>query len=77
MTTEEKIKEVLTSKISPALQSHGGDASFVSYDDKTGTLFVSLDGACGTCPFAQETLRMTVEGAIMQEVPEVKAVKRA
>ena len=77
MTTEEKIKEVLTTKISPALQTHGGDATFVSYDAENGRLFVKLGGACGTCPFAQETLRMTVEGAIIQEVPEVKSVERA
>ena len=74
---EEKIKDVLANKVSPALQMHGGDCSFVKYDEPTGTLYVAMQGACGTCPFALETLRMTVEQAIIAEVPEVKAVERA
>ncbi|MDL2297922.1 NifU family protein [Synergistaceae bacterium OttesenSCG-928-D05] len=77
MTTQEKIQEVITTKISPALQSHGGDVAFVSYDEAAGALIVELTGACGTCPYAQETLRMTVESAIRSEVPEVKSVVRA
>ncbi len=77
MTTEEKIKEVLTSKVSPALQMHGGDCSFVKYDEQSGTAYVEMHGACGSCPFALETLRMTVEQAVIAEVPEVKAVERA
>ncbi|MCE5201552.1 MAG: NifU family protein [Synergistaceae bacterium] len=76
MTTEEKVIDVINTKISPALQTHGGDVTFVSFDETSGTLSVELVGACGTCPFAQETLRMTVEEAIRQEVPEVKSVVR-
>ena len=77
MTTQEKIMEVLNTVVTPALQTHGGDATFVSFDEESGTLCVELVGSCGTCPFAQETLRMTVEAAIKQEVPEVKSVVRA
>ena len=77
MTTEQKIKETLENIVSPALQSHGGDATFVSFDEATGELAVKLEGSCGTCPFAQETLRMTVEAAVMNEIPEVKSVVRA
>ena len=60
MTLEERIKDVLTNQVSPALQSHGGDCSFVKYDEPTGTLYVAMEGACGSCPFAMETLRMNV-----------------
>lgn len=77
MPTQEKIMEVLSTKISPALQSHGGDVTFVSYDEASGTLCVELTGACGTCPYAQETLRMTVESAVKNEIPEVTSVIRA
>lgn len=77
MTTVEKIKDVLDNKVSPALQTHGGYCSFVRYDEPTATLYVAMEGACGTCPFALETLRMTVEQAVISEVPEVKAVERA
>ena len=74
MTTKEKIMQVIETRISPVLQSHGGDVSFVNFDEVSGTLYVELVGACGTWAYAQETLRMTVEGAIKEEVPEVKAV---
>lgn len=77
MTTQEKIMETIATKVSPALQSHGGDVTFVSFNEENGTLCVELQGSCGTCPFAQETLRMTVEAAIKEDVPEVKSVIRA
>lgn len=77
MTTEEKIRDILDNHISPMLQSHGGSCAFVKFDEPTGTLYVELQGACGTCPYALETLRGTVEQVVMSEVPEVKAVERA
>lgn len=77
MTVKERVMEVIDSKISPLLQSHGGDVTFVNFDEASGILYVELVGACGTCPYAQETLRMTVESAIREEVPEVKAVVKA
>ena len=77
MTVQEKIMDAITTKVSPALQSHGGDVSFIKFDEESGTLYVELIGSCGTCPYAQETLRMTVETAIKQVVPEVKSVVRA
>lgn len=77
MSTQEKIIELLNTKISPALQSHGGDVAFVSYDEAGGILCVELTGACGTCPYAQETLRVTVESSIKSEIPEVTSVIRA
>ena len=50
--------------------------TFVRYDEPSATLYVAMEGACGSCPFALETLRMTVEQAVIAEVPEVKAVER-
>jgi len=76
MTPKEKIIEVISTKISPALQSHGGDVDFIGFDEASGELSVKLTGACGPCPYAQETLRTTVEAAIRQEVPEVTSVIR-
>ncbi|NLX85211.1 MAG: NifU family protein [Synergistaceae bacterium] len=77
MTIQEKIMDALKTKVSPALQSHGGDVSFIKFDEESGTLYVDLIGSCGTCPYAQETLRMTVETAIKEVVPEVKSVVRS
>jgi Fe-S cluster biogenesis protein NfuA len=39
-----------------------------------GVVKVRLTGACGGCPMSQMTLKMGVERAIKQEVPEVKEV---
>lgn len=75
-TTQEKIIKVMEAKVTPLLASHGGDVAFVSFDDASGTLYVNLVGACGTCPYAQETMRMAVESIIMQEIPEVTSVVR-
>lgn len=77
MTTEEKIKDVLENQVTPMLASHGGFCTFVRYDEPTATAYVAMEGACGTCPFALETLRMTVEQVVISAVPEVKAVERA
>ena len=48
MTTKEKIMQVIETRISPVLQSHGGDVSFVNFDEVSGTVYVELVGACGT-----------------------------
>lgn len=77
MEIQEKIMEVMAKYVTPILQSHGGDAKFVNFNEKTGELAVKLIGSCGSCPFAKETLRMTVETAIKKYVPEVKSVIQA
>ena len=45
MTVQEKIMDAISTKVSPALQSHGGDVSFVSFDEESGTLYVDLVGS--------------------------------
>ena len=73
---KEKIKQVLE-KIRPQLQMDGGDVELVSIEDD-GTVKVRLQGRrqghCAGCMHAQETLKMGIERAIQQFVPEVKAV---
>ncbi|NLI96737.1 MAG: NifU family protein [Synergistaceae bacterium] len=76
MTATEQILKVIEEEIKPALQSHGGDIEFVGFEESEGKLSVRLVGACGTCPFAQETLRVQVESVIKSIVPAVKSVVR-
>lgn len=68
---KEQVKAVLD-KIRPSLNMDGGDVKLVSVED--GVVKVQLTGACGGCPFSQMTLKMGIERAIKEEIPEVKEV---
>jgi len=60
-------------KIRPALQADGGNIELVDVVD--GVVKVKLMGACAGCPGAQMTLKMGVEKALKEEIPEVKSVE--
>ncbi len=66
--------EASLAKIRPMLQADGGDVKLVSVDEATGTVKVTLTGACGCCPSAAMTLKMLVERQLKIDVPEVKQV---
>ncbi len=70
---KEKIEDALD-KVRPALQADGGDVQFVDVDDE-GVVTVKLTGACGGCPMSQMTLKMGIEKALKQSVPEVNRVE--
>ncbi|NLI96698.1 MAG: NifU family protein [Synergistaceae bacterium] len=76
MNATDQILKVIEEDIKPALQYHGGDIEFIRFEEPEGKLAVRLVGACGTCPFAQETLRVQVESVIKSIVPAVKSVVR-
>ena len=69
---EEKIKAILE-EIRPYLQRDGGDCEFVSYENKVVSL--KLHGACGTCPSSLMTLRMGIENALREQVPDLQLVR--
>jgi len=69
---EEKIKVILE-EIRPYLQRDGGDCEFVSYENKVVSL--RLHGACGTCPSSLMTLRMGIENALREQVPDLQLVR--
>ncbi len=70
---KEKIEDALD-KVRPALQADGGDVQFIDIDDE-GVVTVKLTGACGGCPMSQMTLKMGIEKALKQSVPEVNRVE--
>ncbi|SFU35875.1 NifU family protein [Alicyclobacillus macrosporangiidus] len=74
MSVEDRIQEALAG-IRDAIQMDGGDVEFVSYDDETKTVYVSLTGSCVGCPASVLTLKMGVERAIKAQVPEVENVE--
>lgn len=73
MAVMEKVRQIIETRMRPALQADGGDISFVDMSDDM-VVSVRLHGACGTCPRAQMTLKQGVEVAIRSEIPEVKEV---
>ncbi len=60
-------------EIRPYLKSDGGDISLVEITDDM-VVKVKLLGACGSCPFSIQTLKLGVEAKLIQDVPEVKEV---
>ena len=68
-----KIKEVLDSKIRPAVSRDGGDIKFVSFDK--GTVKVELRGSCSGCPSSLVTLKKGVQNLLCHYVSEVKNVE--
>jgi len=73
---EEKMKgkiETALGKIRPSLNADGGDVELVEVTPD-GVVKVRLTGACGGCPMSQMTLKMGIEKALKQEVPELKEV---
>ncbi|MGP1576567.1 MAG: NifU family protein [Treponema sp.] len=71
MVSPKEIEEAL-SLIRPQLQADGGDVAFVSFSD--GIVSVRLQGACGSCPMALMTLKMSIEAQLQESYPEIKEV---
>ena len=73
-TIEKKVLNAL-SQIRPYLQQDGGDVEYVDMTNE-GVVMVRLQGHCGTCPHAMQTLKQGIESAIKKVIPEVKSVER-
>lgn len=69
---KERVEKVID-RIRPVLQADGGNIELVDVVD--GVVQVRLKGACAGCPGAQMTLKMGVEKALKEEIPEVKTVE--
>ena len=69
----DKIKEVLDTKIRPAVARDGGDIKFKSFND--GVVSVELQGSCSGCPSSLMTLKQGVQNLLCHYVKEVKSVE--
>jgi Fe-S cluster biogenesis protein NfuA len=70
---EQKI-EVVLDQVRPALRMDGGGIEFVKFDEKTGAVYVRLQGACVGCPMSEITLKLGVESALTEAIDDVKEV---
>lgn len=68
------IKELIESRIRPAVQEDGGDIRYVGFEEETGIVTVRLAGSCVGCPSSSVTLKQGVENMLMHYIPEVTAV---
>ncbi len=69
---QEEVKKLLE-EIRPALQIDGGDVELVEVTDD-GIVKVRLQGACGSCPMSQMTLKMVIEKRIIEAMSFIKEV---
>lgn len=67
------IKELLETRVRPAVAQDGGDITFRSYRD--GVVFLHMRGACAGCPSSTATLKNGIENLLRHFVPEVQEVR--
>jgi Fe-S cluster biogenesis protein NfuA len=72
-----EIKELLDTRIRPAVAQDGGDILFNRFDVNTGVVWLNMRGACSGCPSSSATLKAGVENMLKHYVPEVTAVEQA
>jgi len=72
--TVEVIKELIATRVRPAVAMDGGDITFKGY--KEGTVFLHMQGACSGCPSSTATLRNGIENLLRHFVPGVEAVQQ-
>ncbi len=71
--TIKKIKDVLDTKIRPAVAKDGGDIKFKSFEE--GVVKVELQGSCSGCPSSLMTLKQGVQNLLKHYVKEVNSVE--
>jgi Fe-S cluster biogenesis protein NfuA len=72
-----EIKDLLDTRIRPAVAQDGGDILFNRFDPDTGVVWLNMRGACSGCPSSSATLKAGVENMLKHYVPEVTRVEQA
>ncbi len=71
-----EIKDLLDTRIRPAVAQDGGDITFSRFEVETGVVFLHMRGACSGCPSSSATLKAGVENMLKHYVPEVTRVEQ-
>lgn len=71
----EQIKELLETRIRPAVAGDGGDIRYRGF--REGVVYLQMQGACSGCPSSTATLKQGIEGLLKHYVPEVTEVRAA
>jgi Fe-S cluster biogenesis protein NfuA len=67
------IKELIETRVRPAVANDGGDITFQGFRD--GVVFLHMRGACAGCPSSTATLKQGIENLLRHFVPEVEEVR--
>jgi len=72
--TVEEIKELLETRVRPAVAGDGGDITFKGFRD--GIVYLTMKGACSGCPSSTATLKHGIENLFKHFLPDVKGVEQ-
>ncbi len=71
--TVSTIKELLETRIRPAVAGDGGDITFKGFRD--GTVYLTMKGACSGCPSSTATLKHGIQNLLRHFLPDVQSVE--
>ena len=71
----QKIRDLLETRVRPAVALDGGDIVFDRFDSEDGVVYLMMRGACSGCPSSTMTLKMGIENMLKYYVPEVTRVE--
>jgi Fe-S cluster biogenesis protein NfuA len=71
--TVKTIKELIETRVRPAVANDGGDITFRGFKD--GIVFLSMKGACSGCPSSTATLKHGIQNLLRHFVPDVTEVR--
>ena len=71
--TVETIKELLETRIRPAVAGDGGDITFRGFKD--GTVYLAMKGSCSGCPSSTATLKHGIQNLLRHFLPQVREVE--
>ena len=72
--TVDTIKDLIETRVRPAVAGDGGDITFKGY--RGGIVYLSMKGACSGCPSSTATLKHGIENLLKHFVPDVHAVEQ-
>jgi Fe-S cluster biogenesis protein NfuA len=70
----ETIKELIETRVRPAVAQDGGDITFKGF--REGTVYLNMRGACSGCPSSTATLKHGIENLLRHYVPEVRDIQQ-
>jgi Fe-S cluster biogenesis protein NfuA len=73
----QQIKELLETRVRPAVAQDGGDILFSDFDPESGVVRLHMRGSCAGCPSSTMTLKAGIENMLRHYVPEVTRVEPA